>query len=114
MAEQLPASEPRSAPRWAARGSLLAAFICFAMNCVFMQLTSERPVEETRLANTIVGASSLAVVFAGLIAGGWALALSIRGCWRDTAMIAAMGLLLNGGIVLLTVWMLYQIRAAGP
>lgn len=105
---------PRSAPRWAARGSLLAAFLCFAMNCVFMQLTSEQPPEETRLANQVVGWSSLAVVFAGLFAGGWAAAIALRRRWTDTALLAGLGVLLNGGIVLLTLWMLLQIRMAQP
>jgi hypothetical protein len=111
----LPVSDaPLAWPRWAARGSLIAAFVCFTMNCVFMQLTSKQPPEETRLANQIVGWSSMAVVAGGLIAGGWALTESLRRGGRETAMIAALGLLLNSGIVLLTLWMLYSIRAAPP
>ena len=108
------ADAPLAWPRWAARGSLLAAFLCFAINCVFMQLTSEQPPEETRLANQLVGWSSLAVVFAGLAAGGWAAAVALRRRWRDTALIAGLGVLLNGGILLLTLWMLFQIRLAQP
>ncbi len=104
--------DSRAWPRWAARGSLLAAFVCFAMNCVFMQVTRNQPPQETELANQIVGWSSMAVVIGGIAAAACALAVAARRGWRETAVIAAAGLLLNGGIVLVTLWMLYQVSLA--
>jgi hypothetical protein len=80
------------------------------MNCVFMQLTRRQAPTETELANQIVGWTSLAVVIAGIVAGA---AAAVRG-WRnrDTLVIAALGLALNVGIVLVTLWMLYQLSLA--
>ncbi|HUE74930.1 MAG TPA: hypothetical protein VMP01_28950 [Pirellulaceae bacterium] len=99
-------------PRWAARASLAAAFVCFAMNCVFMQLTRRQLPSETELANQIVGWASLAVLIAGIIAG----AAAIIGGWkeprRETLVLAAMGILLSGGIIGVTLWLLYQISQA--
>ena len=101
---------PPSWPRWAARGSLLAAFVCFAMNCVFMQLTRKQLPSETELANQIVGWSSMAVVIAGLVAGAAAFVGGWKERSRETMVMAAMGVLINGGIVLITLWLLNQIN----
>jgi hypothetical protein len=96
-------------PRWASRASLLSAFVCFAMNCVFMQLTRKQLPSETELANQIVGWTSIAVVIAGLVAGGAAFLGGWKAHGRETMFMAALGILLNGGIVLVTVWLLYKI-----
>ena len=110
MIESSDAVAPPSWPRWAARGALLSAFVCFAINCVFMQLTRDQPPSETILLNQIVGWSSMAVVVAGIAAGAAALAGGWKERSRETLVMAAMGLLFNAGIVLVTLWMLYVIR----
>ncbi len=99
-------------PRWAARASLAAAFVCFAMNCVFMQLTRKQLPAETELANLIVGWSSMGVVVAGIAAGAAALAGGWKERTRETVVMAAKGLIINGGIVLVTLWLLYRIGQA--
>lgn len=90
----------------------MAAFVCFAMNCVFMQVTSKLPPNDTRLANLVVGWASLAALFAGVGAGVAAIIGGWRKQDRDTVAIAAMGLLLSGATMLLMLWMLYQIGRA--
>lgn len=84
------------------------------MNCVFMQLTRRQLPSETELANQIVGWASMAVVIAGIVAGAAAFVGGRKERSRDTLVMAAIGMLLNGGIVLVTLWMLYLIEAAGP
>ena len=112
----VPAQQPKFAswPRWAARASLAAVFVCFAMNCVFLQLTRNQPPSETELVNQIVGWSSMAVLIGGIVAG----AAAFVGGWkmrsRETMVLAAMGVVFSGGIVLATLWMLYQIKLAQP
>lgn len=96
-------------PRWAARASLAAALICFAMNCVFMQLTRQQLPSETELANQIVGWTSMAVLIAGIVAGAAAFVGGWKDARRETPVLAAMGILLNGGIIGVTLWLLYQI-----
>ncbi|HZL91606.1 MAG TPA: hypothetical protein VFB96_24765 [Pirellulaceae bacterium] len=99
-------------PRWAARASLLAAFVCFAVNCVFMQLTRQQAPSETALINQIVGWGTMTVVAAGILAGAAALAGAWRQRARETLVMAAMGLTFNVGIVLVTLWLLSLIRQA--
>lgn len=109
MVKAKEAEDSHSWPRWLARASLMAAFLCFAMNCVLMQVTSKQQPQETQLASAIVGWSSLAVVIAGLVVGVVAGVYGWKSRDRDTLVIAALGAALNGGIVLVMLWLLYQI-----
>lgn len=104
-----PTRDAAAWPRWAARASLAAAFVCFATNCVFMQLTRRQLPSETELANQIVGWSSMAVLIVGVIAGGAALVGSLKSGNRETFVMAVMGVFFNGGIIAATMWLLYQI-----
>lgn len=90
----------------------MAAFLCFTINCVFMQLTGRQLPSETPVANLVVGWSSMVVVIAGLIAGFLGLAAGIRRRSLDTALIASIGLVLCGGIIFVRLWVLYVISRA--
>ena len=99
-------------PRWAARASLTAAFVCFALNCVFMQLTREQLPSETELANQIVGSLGLAILIAGIVSAAAALVGGWKHSSRETLVLALMGILLNGGVIAAMLWLRNQIDKA--
>lgn len=90
----------------------MAAFVCFALNCVFMQVTDDLAPEDTRVANLAVGWASVTALVSGVGAGIAAIVGGWRERTRDTVAIAALGVLLSGGTLLLMGWMLYQIGRA--
>jgi anti-sigma-K factor RskA len=77
-----------------------------------MHFTRNRPPNETLLLNQLVGWGSMAVVVAGIAAAAAALAGGWKEQSRETLLLAVLGLVLNVGIVLVTLWMLYVIRQA--
>lgn len=105
-----PTTADRSAARQWARWSVLAAFVSCSLNCVFSQLAART----ARLApyGWLVDWASLAVVLAGVALGAAALASGWRRSSRDTAAIAAIGLVLNLGILLIVAWYFAMIRPA--
>ena len=111
---ELPPDDAHRWPRWAARGSLASAFVCFAMNCVFMQLTRRQLPSETDLANQLVGWGSLGVLIAGVVAGVAAIVGATGDRNRETLALAALGLLLNGGVIGVMLWLLNQISSVQP
>ena len=112
-ATSLPASdaESRSVARWWARLSILCAFVSCTLNCVFSQLVSKGGAGK-ELAGAVMDWSSLALVLVGV---GLGLAGVVGGLKRrspDTAVIAAIGLVLNLGIVFVVVWYFTMVRPA--
>jgi len=107
-APQLPPAEPG---RWAARLSILAAYICFTLTCTFHQLTAKQKADEVWLLNQIVSWVSLLFVFGGIGLGVYGLIQGIRQR-SQTAGIAVIGLVLNLGIVFVMLWFLWMFRKA--
>jgi hypothetical protein len=88
--------------RLLARLSVVAALLSCACNCVFSQLAS-RIGSSLGQFGGIVDWSSLAIVLAGLGCGVAAIAAGVRRKSPDTTMIAAIGVILNGGILFFVV-----------
>jgi hypothetical protein len=105
--------EPRPAEpgRWAARGSILAAYVCFTLNCTFGQLTAKQQPGDVWWLTQLVGWTSMLVVAAGIGLGIYGLVIGIRRR-SETAPIAVIGLLLNLGIVFVMLWFMWMLRAA--
>ncbi|MCI0360868.1 MAG: hypothetical protein L0211_20515 [Planctomycetaceae bacterium] len=115
MIDPAAAADFPTAARRAARLSIAAAFVSCTLTCVFSQLASRW---RDALANYgwLVDWSSLAIVLAGVVLGAIGLAAGFFKRSFDTAAIAAIGLVLNLGIIFVIVWYFAFIRpaAAGP
>jgi hypothetical protein len=92
--------------RLAARLAVIAAFVCFTMNCVLNQFILRGAPDQGRVWNLVVGSLSTLVVAAGVVLGAGALFVGIRRQDYDTAGIALIGLLLNLGILFVMFWAL--------
>jgi hypothetical protein len=103
---------PTEPGRWAARGSILAAFVCFTLNCTFSQLTAKQQPGDVWWLTQLVGWTSMLVVAAGIGLGIYGLVIGIRRR-SETAGIAVIGLLLNSGIVFVMLWFMWMLRRAG-
>lgn len=102
-------ADSRSAARWLGRLSILCVFVSCTLNCVFSQLAAKSGAGKT-LAGGLLDWSSLAIVSVGV---GLGLAGVVGGLKRrspDTAVIAAIGLVLNLGIVFVVVWYFTMVR----
>jgi len=101
-ASQLPPTEPG---RWAARCSILAAFVCFTLMCTFQQLTAKKELVGF-VAWAYYGISTVASLFVlgGVALGFYGFVLGLRRRSLDTSGIAVIGLVLNLGLVFLVVW----------
>jgi len=104
-------ADSRSRERLLARLSILAVFLSCSLNCVFSQLAS-RAASQLVFLGSLVDWTSLALVLAGVALGAVGLAGAWRRKSRDTAAIAAIGLVLNLGILLLVAWYFAVIRPA--
>lgn len=111
MTEPQSPSSQTEPGRWAARLSILAAFVCFTLNCTFGQLTAKQKPDEVWLLNQLVGWTSLLVVFIGIGLGIYGLTIGLRRR-NETAGIAVIGLVLNFGIVFVMLWIMWLIRRA--
>lgn len=109
------APDERTPPgRWAARLSIMAAFVCFTLMCSFQQLTAKTPLDAVRWLYLVLNCVAMAVVLGGVVLGGYGLAIGLRRRSLDTAGIAVIGLVLNLGIVFVVVWGWWLIRQVGP
>ncbi|MEX2174668.1 MAG: hypothetical protein WD872_09925 [Pirellulaceae bacterium] len=106
-----PRSRAADWPRQLARASIAAAFVSCTLNCVFSQIAARAGAGPGRL-GWLVDWSSLLVVLAGIAVGIAALAGGLRRKSLDTATIAAIGLVLNLGIVFVIVWYFAVVRPA--
>lgn len=110
MNEQKIDLDQKSAGRRLSRASVLAAFISCALNCVVSQLS-------LRLAwgpayGDPIDWLSLGLVLAGAGCGISGLVLGLKRKSPDTTIIAAIGLLLNLGILFVVIWYFAVIRPA--
>ncbi len=103
--------DSKSSGRQLARLSIAAAFLSCTVNCLFSQLA-------LRAGSQLVGFgwlvdwASLALVLAGVVLGAVALVSAWRRKSSDTAAIAAIGLILNLGILFVIAWYFAIIRPA--
>lgn len=125
-----PMNAPADRVRWIARLSLIAAFVCFAANCVSNRLLwqatrppapdapavapaeRETAVARATLMSQIVSATTSLIVLAGVVLGALGVVLGLRRRQPETALLGLVGLLLNLGIIGLAVWMLVALRSA--
>jgi hypothetical protein len=103
--------ESRSADRYLARLSIAAALVSCSLNCVFSQLAARAGAGLTTY-GWFVDWSSLGVVLAGAVLGAIAIWSGFRKGSFDTAAIAAIGLVLNLGILFVVVWYFAVVRPA--
>jgi len=99
--------------RWVARLSLVAAFVCFSANCVSNRLLWTQG--GTGFAPTLSAVISILTslcVLVGVALGVAGIVLGRRARQSETTMLAVIGLLLNLGIIGVTVWVLWVLRAA--
>ena len=108
---QIRAPESRSVARHLARLSIAAAFVSCSLNCVFSQLVA-RAGAGLAPYGWLVDWSSLALVLAGAIFGAIAVWSGFRKGSFDTAAIAAIGLVLNLGILFVVVCYFAVVRPA--
>ena len=108
-----PAADPdsRSLPRQLARLSSLAALVSCSLNCVFSRLAAGEGGRWWSF-GWLVDWSSLLIVLAGVACGLIGLVGGLRRKSPDTAVIAAIGLVLNLGIVFVVVWYFAVLRPA--
>ena len=111
MTEPESPQPPTEPGRWPARLSILAAYICFTLTCTFQQLTAKQKPDEVWLLNQMVGWVSLLFVAGGIGLGVYGLVQGIKRR-SQTAGIAAIGLVLNLGIVFVMLWFLWMFRRA--
>lgn len=109
----VPVDDSRTLGRWLARLSALAAFVCFTLNCVLNQLLNKDGLPAGAVWNQVVGYASALVVLGGIVLGSVGLVAGIRRRSLDTAGVAIIGLVLNLGIVFVTLWALYALGKLG-
>lgn len=102
-------ADSRSAARWLGRLSILCVFVSCTLNCVFSQLAATS-VEGKTWAGGLVDWSSLAIVSVGIGLGVAGVVGGFKRRSLDTALIAAIGLVLNLGIVFVVVWYFAMVR----
>jgi hypothetical protein len=93
-----------------ARLSVLAAFLSCTLNCVFSQVASRAGPTVGRF-GWLVDGSSLLVVIAGVTLGVMGVLGGRRRRSLDTQAIAAIGLVLNVGILFVVVWYFTIVRS---
>jgi hypothetical protein len=106
-----PASDAdfRSTARRLARLSVVAAFLSCTVNCIYSQLAS-RAGSWLGPYGWLIDWSSFAIVLAGVVLGACGLAGGLRRKSADTATIAAIGLVLNLGILFVVIWYFAVVR----
>ena len=104
--------DSRTPARYAARMSVIAAFVCFTLNCVLNQFILKQQPASGKAWNLVVGSVSTLVVLGGIGLGIYGLVAGWRRRSLDTAMIALLGILLNLGILAVMAWALYVLSLA--
>lgn len=95
---------------WAARGSIFSALGCFTGNCLVNRLVLGGQLGDASWLSTAVSLFTSGLVLLGLILGGVGLYSGWRRKASDTIGVAVIGLLLNMGIVALTIWALWVLK----
>lgn len=99
--------------RWVARLSLVAAFVCFAANCVSNRILWTHGVTGgAALASSIISFVTATLVLVGVVLGAVGIVLGRRVRSPETTVLAVMGLLLNLGIVAIAAWTIWTLRSA--
>lgn len=103
-------STPRS--HLAARGSIFAALLCFTGNCLLNQLVIKFQLAGAGWLSTTVSVFTSGLVIGGVVLGVIGLVGGRRRGSSDTVGVAVIGLVLNLGIIALTIWALTVLRQA--
>jgi hypothetical protein len=117
MSAPPPDTDARSPGRQLARLAVVAALVSCSLNCIVNQLAF-RGIPALRGYGGLTSGISLAIVVLGIGLGIAGLIGGLRRRSTDTAVIAAIGLVLNLGIVFVVVWYFTLVRPellpAGP
>jgi len=99
--------------RWVARLSIVAAFVCFSANCVGNRiLWTQRAEEFAPLLSQVISIATSLIVLVGVGLGIAGIVLGRRGKQPETTVLGVIGLVLNLGIIGVTVWVLWVLSAA--
>lgn len=99
-----PISDARTKARYFARASILAPFAALAIMWIARQLERRQAEAVASSINAIGSTLSLLLILAGVAFGIAGIVGGLRRGSRDTVLIAALGLFLSGGFLLLTAW----------
>ena len=115
---------PSSWPRRAARVSIIAALVCFTLQCTVFQLTAPKvpkpgpkqteaaqPISRARPAvQRLVDSAGMALIVGGFVLGLAGLFGGVQQRSTDIIVMALIGLLLNGGVLAIVGWYFLILR----
>lgn len=111
-------------PRRAARVSIIAALVCFTLQCTLFQLTAPKvpkpnaaeaeaaqPISRARPAvQRLVDSAGMALIVGGFVLGVAGLVGGVRERSSDIIAMALIGLFLNGGVLAIVGWYFLILR----
>ncbi len=107
-----PIADARTRPRYLARAAIVAPFAALAIMWVARQLERDQSASITSAINIVGSAVSFLFILAGIGLGITAIVGGLRRGSRDTVIIAAIGLLLSSGFLLLTAYAFIYLQTA--
>jgi hypothetical protein len=93
---------------------MIAAVLCFLSQVAYAQLTAKEKQPGWTATDGVVAAVGVGLLVSGVVLAGVALYGAIRTKNYDTGVIAVIGLVINGGVLLFLAWYLLIIRPTLP
>jgi hypothetical protein len=101
-------------PRHCARLAMIAAVLCFLSQVAYAQLTAKEKQPTWTAMDRAVASVGIGLLLSGVVLAGVALYGAVRTKNYDTGVIAVIGLVINGGVLLFLAWYVLVVRPTLP
>lgn len=93
---------------------MIAAVLCFLSQVAYAQLTAKDKRTEWSATDRVVAAAGVGLLLSGVALATTSLFGAVRTGNYDTGVIAVIGLVVNGGVLLFLVWYVCVVRPTLP
>lgn len=93
---------------------MIAAVLCFLSQVAYAQLTAKDKKAEWSSLDRVVAAVGIGLLLSGVVLAATSLFGAVRTRNYDTGVIAVIGLVVNGGVLLFLVWYVCFVRPTLP
>lgn len=93
---------------------MMAAVLCFLSQVAYAQLTAKEKRAEWSAVDRVVASVGIGLLISGVALAAISLFGAIRTNNYDTGVIAVIGLVINGGVLLFLVWYVCVVRPTLP
>jgi hypothetical protein len=97
-----------------ARLAMIAAVLCFLSQVAYAQLTAKEKKPEWSTLDRVVASVGVGLLISGVVLAAISLYGAIRTSNYDTGVIAVIGLVINGGVLLFLAWYVIVVRPTLP